>query len=301
MKINVVTVQSGWVLQKIAQRMKSGNTNKDVDIAVSHEPSLDADVNYYVDLQNCYRGYKTKCDVAYFTHADKDSPDWARNLLTQTKAYSNLDGIISMNERYTEMLRKVGYPPEKLVTITPGETYKDFPLKKINIGVVSRGGWEGYGQHFLEGFFRTHKVDNFHFKFLGSGWEDGLSPIAETNNISMEFYSDEEKYPQFYSSFYHSIDYLLIPGMWTAGPMSMQEALSCGVPVIGADVGFVDYEFTADHTFPKGNTNALSSILASLSEPIIKRRAQVQDMRWEKYCSAVVAFCKKVQDDKFSK
>tara|TARA_R100000501_G_C2566435_1_gene75022 strand:- start:45 stop:665 length:621 start_codon:yes stop_codon:yes gene_type:complete len=206
-----------------------------------------------------------------------------------------------MNGRYTKMLRKLGYPSKKLITITPGETSKDFPLKKIIIGIVSRGGWEGYGQGFLDEFFRTYKVDNFHFKFLGSGWEQGLGPVAKAHNISMDFYSDEEEYPQFYKSFYHSIDYLLIPGMWTAGPMSMQEALSCGVPVIGADVGFVGYEFIADYIFSKGNKKQLSSILASLEEPMIGRRAQVKDMSWEKYCNDVVAFCKKIYNDKFSK
>ena len=54
MHIHVVTVSSGWILQKIAERMKSYNENPDVVFTVGHTVDYDADVNYYCDLQNCY-------------------------------------------------------------------------------------------------------------------------------------------------------------------------------------------------------------------------------------------------------
>tara|TARA_R110000824_G_scaffold2558_2_gene11717 strand:+ start:4673 stop:5578 length:906 start_codon:yes stop_codon:yes gene_type:complete len=301
MFINVVTVQSGWILQKIAHRLKDGNKDTDIKITVSHVPNLEADINYYADLQNCYLGGKTKCDVAYFTHAHENSKAWAQSLMLQRDAYSNLDGIVSMNERYTKMLRELGFPSDRLVTITPGETKEDFPLKKITIGVVSRGGYEGYGQFFLEDFFEAYDLNNFKFKFLGSGWAAGLGPIAEERGICVEFYSDEEKYPEFYNEFYNSIDYLLIPGLWTAGPMSMQEALSCGVPVIGADVGFVNHEYAADHVFSAGDKRGLYSILKALESPMIDRRSQVENMSWEKYSKDIITFLKRIHNDKFSK
>jgi len=300
MKINIVTVQSGWILQKIAERLQKGNKDSEVQITVSYEVDREADINYYADLQNCYGGQKTKCDVAYFTHADLNSSEWAHNLLSSRNAYTNLDGIISMNERYTQMLRDLGYPDQQLATITPGETAKDFSLKKVNIGIVSRGGYPGYGQHFLEDFFETYKMDNFHFKFLGSGWEN-LLPICKEKGTSVELFSDSEPYPEFYNSFYHSIDYLLIPGLWTAGPMSMQEALSCGVPVIGADVGFVNYEFEADYVFSAGDKKQLNSILSSIQEPIINRRSQVENMSWETYAKDTVIFLSRIYEDKFGK
>ena len=76
MNINIVTVRSGWILQKIAERTAQVCNNKipGHSMTVSHSPDINADANYYADLQNCYHGEKTNCDVAYFTHADLNSP-----------------------------------------------------------------------------------------------------------------------------------------------------------------------------------------------------------------------------------
>jgi glycosyltransferase involved in cell wall biosynthesis len=291
MDINIVTVSSGWILQKIAERMMSNNHKLGVHITVTHAPSNTADVNYYADLQNCYFGYKTKCDVAYVTHADMNSKDWLLNLFRSRDAFK-LSGIVSMNKRYTDMIEEIGFDKNKLTTITPGQTYDTFPLKETTIGIVSRGGYEGYGQYFMEKLLNTYHFKNFKIKILGNGW-DNLRPIANANNINLELLPDSDY--SIYPQFYHSIDYLLIPGLWTAGPMSMQEALSCGVPIIGSDVGFVNYEFNADYVFEPNNITQLVSILEEIIEPKINRRAQVENMTWEKYSSDVVDFITKIK------
>ena len=292
MRINIVTVSSGWILQKIAQRTADHNTT-DVTFTVGHSVDYGADVNYYVDLQNCYQGQKTNCDIAYFTHADQNSVYWLRQLFDNTRAY-RLNGIVSMNKRYTDMLESIGYPAEKLITLVPGETKNQFPLKKVTIGVVSRGGYPGYGQQFIENFLQTYHCRNYKFKFLGKGWAN-IQTIARARFIDLEVIEDEayENYP----AFYQSIDYLLIPGLWTAGPMSMQEALSTGIPIIGADVGFVNYEFKADYSFEPNNVSQLISILDTIQAPILARRAQVADMTWEKYTTELVNFIKARKHD----
>jgi glycosyltransferase involved in cell wall biosynthesis len=292
MEINIVTVSSGWILQKIAERMMTNNHNPNVNITVTHAPSSTADVNYYADLQNCYFGYKTKCDIAYVTHADMNSKDWLLNLFRSRDAF-NLNGIVSMNKRYTDMIAEIGYNKDKLITITPGQTYDTFPLKETTIGIVSRGGYEGYGQYFMEKLLSTYHFKNYKIKILGNGW-DSLKPIANANNIKLELLPDSDY--SIYPQFYHSIDYLLIPGLWTAGPMSMQEALSCGVPIIGANVGFVNYEFNADYVFEPNNVGELISILEELIKPKLNRRAQVENMTWEKYTNAIIEFITKIKN-----
>jgi len=291
-KINIVTVTSGWILQKIAERVQRGNDREDVAIRVSAAADPSADVNYYVDLQNCFYGQKTKCDIAYFTHAHENSPEWALSLLQSRKAFENLEGIVSMNKRYTDMLTDLGFPKEKLTTIVPGETGATFPMKKIKIGIVSRGGYEGYGQFFMENLFKTHKLENFEFYFLGDGWQDGIWPIAQKNKIGVGFYSDVDY--DIYPDFYRQIDYLLIPGLWTAGPMSMQEALSSGIPVIGADVGFVNYEFKADYVFPPNDVEALHKIFKQIESPPLQRRRQVENMSWKNYATQLITFIEKI-------
>jgi glycosyltransferase involved in cell wall biosynthesis len=292
MHINVVTVSSGWILQKISERMINNNKNPNVHMTLSHTPNFNADVNYYADLQNCFFGAKTNFDVAYFTHADENSKQWLINLFRSRNAFS-LDGIVSMNKRYTDMIEEIGYDKNKLTTITPGQTYDIFPLKKTTIGIVSKGGYPGYGQEFIENVLKTYDFKNFNLRILGNGWEN-LIPIANERGISLELLSDSDY--SVYPNFYHNIDYLLIPGLWTAGPMSMQEALSCGVPIIGSNVGFVNYEFTADYVFEPNDVNGLIKILDEIIEPKLKRRGQVDKMTWSKYSEDITNFILKLKN-----
>jgi glycosyltransferase involved in cell wall biosynthesis len=76
----------------------------------------------------------------------------------------------------------------------------------------------------------------------------------------------------------------------------MQEALSSGVPVIGANVGFVNYEFTADYVFEPNDVNVLSKILDEITEPKLKRRAQVENMTWSQYSKDIINFITKLKN-----
>lgn len=294
MYINIVTVSSGWILQKISERTADA-CNKLIDghrMTVSHVADPTADVNYYADLQNCYHGQKTKCDVAYFTHADMNSKDWLLSLLHNTNSFKNLNGIVSMNERYTEMLRSVGWS-KPLVTITPGETKNTFPLRKIKIGVVSRGGYPGYGQDFIESLLKKYNFENFTLSFLGNGWEN-LLPISTSKNIDLKIIADSDY--SIYPKFYQEIDYLLIPGLWTAGPISFQEALSTGTPVISSNVGFAGYELKPDYMFEPNDVDGLIKIFNEIQTPMLNRRSQVEHMTWENYARNVIKFIESVYD-----
>ncbi len=290
MNVNIVTVKSGWILQKIAERLSSHNKEEDVHLKVGHDPDSSADVNYYVDIQNCYFGNKTKCDIGYFTHSHEDSVSWLAQLIKE-KSIIGLDGITSMAQRYTDMLIRLGYPQNKIITLVPGETKGMFPLKKTVLGIASRGGFPGYGQFFMEELLSKYDFSNFRLKFIGNGWEN-LAPIAQDKRISMQLKGDADY--SIYPKFYHTIDYLLIPTLWTAGPMSMQEALSCGVPVIASDVGFVGYEFQADYTYPPGDLNSLIDILDKIQKPKLDRRRQIEHMSWSKFTSQFVKFAKEI-------
>lgn len=296
MHVNIVTVRSGWILQKISERTANACNTKIVGhtMKVSHGPDFNADANYYADLQNCYHGEKTKCDVAYFTHADLNSPQWAMGMLRSTRSFENLNGIVCMNERYTEMLRSLGWPSHKIQTITPGETKDMFPLRKIKLGIVSKGGYPGYGQQFMERMLMGYSFINFQIRILGDGW-DSLKSIANQRGFDLELITDKDY--SIYPKFYQDIDYLLIPGLWTAGPISFQEALSTGTPVISADVGFAGYEFTPDYMFQPNNVDELSKILNEIQAPLLKRRSQVEHMTWEKYAMDVITFINKVRNN----
>jgi len=294
MKINIVTVTSGWILQKIAERTAKAcnESDNEHEMSVSHSSDYYSDVNFYMDIQNCYFGQKTKLDLGFFTHADMNSKEWLSNLLLHRDAFNNMDGIVSMNERYTEMLREIGWDDNKLITITPGETKKTFPLRKIKIGIVSRGGYPGYGHNFMENLFNTKNLDGFEFHFLGNGWEP-LIQICDKNNIKIKIDGDTDY--SIYPSFYQNIDYLLIPGLWTAGPISFQESLSTGTPVISSNVGFAGYEFNPDYIFEPNDVEGLYNILQNIRKPLLDRRNQVEEMTWENFSSQVINFINKLK------
>ena len=135
------------------------------------------------------------------------------------------------------------------------------------------GGYPGYGQQFMEAMVSSYDFKNFKLRFLGDGW-DALKPIADGKNIDLKLTTDADY--SVYPKFYQDIDYLLIPGLWTAGPISFQESLSTGTPVISANVGFAGYELQPDYIFPPNDVNGLSKILDKIQEPLLKRRAQSQ-------------------------
>jgi glycosyltransferase involved in cell wall biosynthesis len=289
--VSIVTVSSGWILQKLSERIAANNNNPEFNYKVVHEADTTADVNYYMDIQNCYFGQKTKLDVGMMTHADRHSKEWLEQMFQRQNAY-RLDGIVSMNQRYTDMLPEIGYPPKKTITIVPGETYEMFPMKKVKILIVSRGSYEGYGQFFMERLFENYDLTNFQFTFLGNGW-DALKPIAKEKNIDLTLLPDADY--SIYPKTYQENDYLLIPSLYTAGPISFQEALATSMPVISSDVGFNNYEFKADYTYEPNNCDQLYSILMQILEPMKKRRAQVEDMRWSNYVDKLNEFILKIK------
>jgi glycosyltransferase involved in cell wall biosynthesis len=292
MHVNINTVDSGWILNKIADRIIEHNPDPNVRFTVKYyEVDPDADINFYIDLENCYHGQKTKKDVVFFTHAE--SVPQLIPLLHQRKIHE-VDGLISMNQRQTNILFQTGFPQEKVRTIVPGETRDMFPLKKITLGVASRGTYPRYGQLLMQQLLEQYDLTNFRLKMLGDDWEQYLKPIADRNGIDITFQGDADY--SVYPEFYHSIDYLLVPVLFTAGPISMQEALSCGVPIITADVGFVNHELTAEYVFPPGNLWKLTSILNSIQKPLLERREQVEHMSWRNYTEQLLKFFGELYD-----
>ena len=51
MKINIVTVNSGWILQNIAQRIAMSNSDI---FEVSYKPKDNVNANYYVDITDVF-------------------------------------------------------------------------------------------------------------------------------------------------------------------------------------------------------------------------------------------------------
>ena len=81
------------------------------------------------------------------------------------EAQDAFDMLNDMIDQWSNEDMMIFYKTEIVYPITPGQTHDTFPLSKIRIGVVSRGGHTGYGQEFMEGLLDRYDLTNFHFLF----------------------------------------------------------------------------------------------------------------------------------------
>lgn len=276
-KVNVVTVNSGWILQKIAERIVSA-TPDNVTFTLSHSPRNDVDVNFYVDIQNCYSGKSKVKDVGFFTHLDHNSKDH----LLKNKHWLTCDYIIHMNKKYYEIFSEF-YPKEKMSVLKSIEIFPEFNLKKLKIGIVQRGGFEGKGHNFMIRMAEHDYMKNFEFVFCGNNWDEVIN-LFRSKNIQCT--TADENYEN-YSKIYDSIDYLLIPSLWEGGPMSVPEALAKGVPIISSDVGWVP-EFDIEYLFKPNDEIGLLEILKKIREPLLKRRKKIEGYSMKKYTKDLI-------------
>jgi hypothetical protein len=304
MKLNIVTVSSGWILQKIAERMQK-NLPAHVEGHISTSPMPGYDAYYYCDIQNCYHNYKTvlpdATHIGYITHAHEDSAEWLVKMFNAQGVW-DLDGIKSMNERYTIMCHDIKYAGP-LFTATPPAIAADFPLRKTKLVIANRGGFPGYGHDFMLGLPDNEMMlkllqESYELTFVGNGWEPVVDKY-EHNDIEVLHIPDSNcSYPHDYAKLYHQADYLLVPILWTAGPYCAMEAKLTGLPIISSDVGLIGYEVAADYVYPPGDSLALLNILSDLSLERFDRRMDVIEEvgDWKSYTAEVIGFIEGVKD-----
>jgi len=276
MKINIVTVSSGWILQKIAERIFA-KLKSLCECTLSHEPDLSADVNFYIDVTNCY-GKKTQgIDIGYFTHLDHNDPR------AINPNWFSLDYIFHHGQRYYNLFKSF-YPQEKMKVVLPGEVPEGFTLKKPCLGIFQRGGHEGKGEYFMRELGEISVASKFSFLFVGSGWDAVIDQYV-ARGLTVENITNEEY--ENYSALYDKIDYLLIPSLWEGGPMSVIEACAKGIPIISSNVGWVGTDFVVDYMYEPDNMKQLTGILEELIRPLQKRRERVEHLSYASYAKQI--------------
>ena len=311
MRIAVVHPDSGWILTRLAQELCKAASDRFFLanlIPGRFHFSGTVDAIYYMDAQNCWGSpmrdmFPGVFHVAMFTHADLD------DLATVRPDIQKLDGVVHMCQRYYERFLKAGfYPKERMTVIAPGEPCSLFKLRPLRLGVCQRGGFPGKGDPFLFEALARMPVEirrhvGLHIK--GSGWGPSLEQFRDRIG-PMRVAVDDDERPQSYEDFYEAIDYLLIPSLWEGGPMALQEAMACGVPVIAADVGFVpDFLRSWDsgaaivapgcRLFPPGNREAMANAIESRVRDRMDLRSRVEGLTWRSYAEKLEAFVETVR------
>lgn len=291
LRINIVTVPSGWILQRIAEQIGDALRSVGVDVRVTLEPSENCDANFYVDLTNCFRNKTSRLDIGLFTHLHEDSvrslqPNWLQ-----------CDFIIHMCQRYYLAFSGV-YPPERMMVIYPWQIDGAFAKRrKVTIGVVQRGQYEGKGFFFMLGLLNGASPmlrDWLHFLFVGKGWD---AVVERYRELGIEVTYVKRESSHLYYECYQKMDYLLIPSLWEGGPMSLMQAYSQSVPVIAADVGWVPDLFAGEPwmMFPPGDGKALLNILGKICSEFAVRRAVAEKFSYSDYASRLLSIVEELR------
>jgi len=287
--VNIITVQSGWILQKIAERvMKIGNIMfEDFRFFVSHYPINQEDViNFYIDVYNCYKGKTKGIDVG-FLNAFHEGFD--------PRAAMSLDFIVFQNSVYQKEMVKLGYPEERTMVFPGIIEIEKFPLRKIRIGIFQRGSHRDKGYEFMYNLPKFIDLRNFRFIFCGRDW-DGVVELYKSKGIEVEYYTSED-YDK-YVKLYEKIDYLLVPSTGPeGGPIAILEALSQGIPVISSTVGIACSDVEVDYKYKPGNYSELINILKKIEAERINRRKKVLDMNYRTFVSKIVEIFRKLAGD----
>jgi len=279
MEINIVTVESGWILQKTAYRLQKEINKLGLENTanVSHGGKDDM-INIYLDIQNCYRGPTNGLDVGIFTHLHEDS---IKHFQTH---WLGLDRIICMGARYTRDIQLV-YPQSQLSHCVLAEV-PPWQISKTKVGIFQRGEFVGKGFDFMMGLPIPHTelLKEFRFLFVGKGWEAVVEKYSDLG-IDCALYDNEDY--QLYDELYDNIDYLLVPSLWEGGPMSIVEACQKGKPIISSDVGFAIDDIPVDHVFSPGNVDQLIEIFDSIRIPVRIRRNRIAEISMANFAQHV--------------
>lgn len=287
MLINVVTVTSGWILQKIAERIVNvGNLTEHI-FELSNVAKQNVDCNFYVDVQNTYKNKSNTIDIGMFTHLHEDS------IIDIQPHYLTLDYIIHMSYRYMNKFID-SYPKEKMLVLYPAEVKDMFQQYKPLLGIFQRGQYIGKGFNFMLDLAEKDIIKKFRFKFVGSGWDQVIDKFNK-NGIETYYIKNEDyiKYPEEILN----IDYLLIPSLWEGGPMSVLEALASGKPIISSKVGFTE-EFPIDFRFEPNNIEELISIFEKILKPIVNRRDSVVNLNFSHYVNNLIKVIEGIKIEK---
>lgn len=291
--INVITVNSGWILQKIAERTVAASNGR---MRISPHPFRFAH-NFYVDVQNCYHGPTGGIDIGLFTHVHENDAKFL------DRTWFTLDHVIHMSKRNIEMwICSPQYSENSSASVSckmPGEIPPGFSFKKRRIGIAQRGKYEGKGFHFMLEMIKRYPqtMAMFDWLFIGNDWNEVVDGLSKLTSVSVIKDSDAI-WPDTYNRFYHEIDYLLIPSKWEGGPMSMIEAAASGVPIISAEVGWAGWEIETFARFAAGKVEELEAILNLIGGNQKKALDVVRTLSYKDFADHVIECFDMVQKEK---
>lgn len=246
--VHIALSDTGWILERLAREVEQ----RMPEVSFGLEEDRRAPIQYYITYSRRVQRV-SPVEVMLFTHLEQDANAAARFFA----AARDCDAAVSMSRATAGILEQAGIASE---LIMPGVDLDRF-RPRLKIAVVGRTYHTGRkGEALVQAVMDIPDID---WHFTGPGWPGPAEPVSD------------DELPELY----RSADYVLVPAHNEGGPMCVLEALACGTPVIGSQVGWVpDFPHIA---FDKGDASSLRRVLLDLLEKKRRLAASVQDMTWD--------------------
>lgn len=252
--VHIVLSDRGWIIEECARQL----AERLPYVSLGIDPDPAATIQYYMTY-SARRQRVSAVEVALFTHRE-DDPN-AAQLFNDTAV--EVDHAIAMSRATEELIKRLGV--EHRTCISPGVDLDRF-RPRIKIAVVGRTYHTGRkGEALVRAVM---DVPDIEWHFTGEGWPEPGQHVSQAE----------------LPNFYRSMDYILVPATNEGGPMSILEALACGVPVIASDVGWAG-EFP-HIPFERGDAASLRSVLEQLRAEQFALREHVTDITWQNWAEA---------------
>ena len=189
-------------------------------VKLTDNPRIDvADITYWLHVSLFKQRISNTKNIAWFYNPKG----------TWQNAIDSLDHCIFSAKRYYDQYE---IPNRTLIT-TPVDTDL-FKPRKIRIGLSACLTPRKDIDKLYEALDLINP-DNYELIISGFRWGNALDVFAEQIKCTYIGKLDYKDMPKFY----HNIDYFLITSKDEGGPLTLMEALACGVPVISTDTGNV--------------------------------------------------------------
>lgn len=268
MRIDVIT-EGQWIKYFWAFKIvETGHPG--VEFRLRREPDTNnpPDVNLWVDWNVFLHFPKSKClDVLYVTHIHENSPELhSRDMNLSFGRFFEADLFLHQSLRTIEQFEEIGFDPAKSFHLRNAIEADKFK-PKITLGVIQNSGARGKGEFFFRELIYSTDLSAFKFILVGKDYEM-ITQIMKQHNVEFEWIqlSPEEYRNSETSKIYERLRYLLVLSLFEGGPVALQEAVACCVPIISARVGQAP-EYPADYLFEPGDLNQLKTILITISTP----------------------------------
>jgi hypothetical protein len=280
MRIRIVLApqNAGWVIGKMAHRLRDGliELGCDADVAADADPS--ADVNHWMSFAFADGCVGTQ-NTMFVTHAD----DPFKVGLIRERLGGPIQLALCMSRHAMLELAELGIPSERLWYVLPA---LDAPIapRRIRVGITTRVYDDGRKREaFVARLAKDLPLDCFHFDIFGEGW-DAVVRSLEQAGATVSFDPGSQDWQGDYARIRAAIptfDYYLYLGM-DEGSLGTLDAVSAGVKTIVTAQGF-HLSIPGGITHPFTDYTQLLTIFEQLRSDAVLARDRLAHWTWDAY------------------